>query len=288
MHVGFIGLRGDVASGGAAMARHIARAGFDVVVWRDDPEGLEHVADFPHDVTETLAELGARCEVVCLGYTGDVESMALDAPDFVATVDALLGSMRPGSVLSNHRAFGSPAELRALAERARARGLFVLDAMGSDPLPDPGRKPWQVMMVGGDPEGVATAEPVIASFAETVHLMGGPGSGQVAKLLNTAVYDANAANLAEALDFGAALGLDRRALVGLLQQSSGSSYALKTLLHYQRTPDLLARVVPIFGSRLDLLTEDAAAKGVEPSPLLDRARVGAEGLEATVAALPEA
>src|SRR3569832_1323332 len=64
------------------------------------------------------------------------------------------------------------------------------------------------VMVGGEADPFARAEPIIQSYARAVKLIGGPGSGQLAKMMNQIFIAGVVEGLAEAIHFGKMSGLD--------------------------------------------------------------------------------
>ncbi len=62
-------------------------------------------------------------------------------------------------------------------------------------------------------------------MASTILDMGGPGSGQLAKLVNQLLFDINAAALAEVLPLAVKLGLDPQKTGQIVNGGTGRSYA---------------------------------------------------------------
>ena len=58
-------------------------------------------------------------------------------------------------------------------------------------------------MVGGDAAAFARAEPVLAHYARAVTLMGGPGSGQLTKMVNQICIAGLVQALSEGINFAA-------------------------------------------------------------------------------------
>ena len=63
-------------------------------------------------------------------------------------------------------------------------------------------------MCGGDAEPFARAEKVIASYARACNLMGSPGSGQLAKMVNQICIAGLVQGLSEGIHFAKKAGLD--------------------------------------------------------------------------------
>jgi 3-hydroxyisobutyrate dehydrogenase-like beta-hydroxyacid dehydrogenase len=230
MKVGFAGL----GRMGRPMTRHVARAGHHVVAYDPDvpadtpPEELERAGvEVTDDVTQ-LAETEVSVSML---------------PDAAATEDLLLGERgllahsRPGHV---HVVMGTvgPAAVRALAEKAQAVGVMLIDApvSGSVSLAEAGTI---TTMVGADPGAFAAVRPVLAAMTRAQFHTGPVGSGSAAKLaVNLALASLNQA-VAEALLVATADGLDPAVFYDVLESSAVAapyvSYKRETFLSPETT-----------------------------------------------------
>lgn len=133
--------------------------------------------------------------------------------------------MAPGSVLVDHTT-ASAAVARELALLAAERELEFLDAPVSG-----GQAGAQngalTVMVGGEPEVFARAEPVIACYARMVRLMGQAGSGQLTKMVNQICIGSLLQGLSEALHFAECAGLDRMAAMEVISKGAAQSWQLE-------------------------------------------------------------
>jgi 3-hydroxyisobutyrate dehydrogenase len=84
------------------------------------------------------------------------------------------------------------------------------------------------IMVGGAPETLERARPLLAELGSPIVHTGGHGSGQAAKLCNNLVAGATMAALAEACALAEREGLEPATLYGLLRASTGDSRVLRT------------------------------------------------------------
>lgn len=90
-------------------------------------------------------------------------------------------------------------------------------------------------MFGGSEAALRQMLPIFETFAALVVHLGEVGSGQIAKLINNALLAANLGAVHMAVQSGLELGLNRDALMTLLSNSSGQSFALDS---YSRQSDL--------------------------------------------------
>ena len=78
------------------------------------------------------------------------------------------------------------------------------------------------VMCGGD-EADCRAEPVIAAYARSCQLMGGPGSGQLTKMVNQICIAGIVQALSEGLHFAELAGLDQQLVVETAWSIPGSA-----------------------------------------------------------------
>src|ERR1700744_4219828 len=181
--VGFIGL-GDQ---GAPIARAIAEAGFELHAWARNARSLDTLHGMRYVAHDSPAELGAASDIVglCLNVDDNVRE--------IMTSGGLLAAMRPGSVLVN-QGTGLPAFALEMTRLAGERGVAVLGAPVSAVHAGAYAKTL-VTLVGGEPAVIERCRPVFDSFSSKVAVMGGAGTGQMAKLINNALLMANQENL---------------------------------------------------------------------------------------------
>jgi 3-hydroxyisobutyrate dehydrogenase-like beta-hydroxyacid dehydrogenase len=172
--------------------------------------------------------------------------------------------MQSGSRIVIH-ATVDPRLCVLLAERAQARGIALIDApvSGGGPAAAAGTL---TVMAGGDKAAVEAARPIFASFASRIVHLGGVGSGQLAKLINNAMMAAHVAIADHALTAADRLGIDRGALVTLVQASSGRSFGFDV---YSRQPSAAA-----FAHAAQLLAKDVGLLGecLAPHPAFEALR----------------
>jgi 3-hydroxyisobutyrate dehydrogenase len=83
------------------------------------------------------------------------------------------------------------------------------------------------VMVGGDAEPYARAEPVIAHYARAVTLMGPSGAGQKCKMVNQICVAGVVQGLAEGLAFALHAGLDAKRVVDVISKGAASSWQME-------------------------------------------------------------
>ena len=215
MRVGIIGL----GIMGAPMARNLLRAGHPLTVhtrtraraaglladgaaWADSPAALAAAVD---------------AVVTMLPDTPAVEAV-------MAGPDGVLAGAR-AELLAIDMSTIDPAAARALAERASQTGVALLDA------PVSGGEQGAIagtlsIMVGGAAAAFDRAGPLFAALGKRVTYMGGPGQGQMTKLVNQVVGAGTLAAVAEGVLLAAGAGLDPAAVVEAVGGGAAASWML--------------------------------------------------------------
>ena len=252
--IGFIGL----GSQGGPMARRIAEAGYPLLLWARRRESLEAHADTSARIADSIAELGAQCDLVGV--------CVVDDAGVGQVCDALIPAMRPGSRIAIHSTI-HPDTCVALAAQAAERGIGLIDAPVSGGGSGAAAGTLTVMC-GGAQADFEAAKPVFAAFGGLIVLLGGVGAGQKAKLVNNALMAANMGLAHAALASGEALGIDRAALTALVKASSGRSFGFEV---FARLPQPLGPWpgAPLLRKDVGLLVD--AAPGSADAEALARA-----------------
>jgi len=216
MRVGVIGL----GIMGAPMARNLLRAGHAVTVHGRTPARVEALVSAGATVADSPAAVARDVDAVI--------TMLPDTPDVEAVVAGpagILAGARPG-LLAIDMSTIAPAAARTLAGRAAAAGVALLDA------PVSGGEQGAIagslsIMIGGDAAACERAKPIFAALGRQVTYMGGPGQGQMTKLVNQVVGATTLAAVAEGVVLAARAGLDPAAVVRALDAGAASSWMLR-------------------------------------------------------------
>lgn len=221
MDIGFIGL----GVMGTPMATHLAHAGHRLSVLDLDRELTDRVArQLDARAASTPAELARYSDVIITMLpNGQVVQQVVTGPDGV------LQGVRPGALLldtSSAEPWLTEATAAALAER----GARMVDAPVSGAA-------WGaadatlVFMVGGADADVERVRPLLQLMGRSVHHLGGLGCGHAMKCLNNCVTAMTFAATSEALVAGKRYGLDPKAMVDVLNESTGGSWITQTHYH---------------------------------------------------------
>jgi 3-hydroxyisobutyrate dehydrogenase len=213
MKVAFIGL----GVMGYPMAGHLVSAGHVVSVFNRSPEkAARWVAEHGGRAGASIAEAVSGCEAValCVGNDDDVRGC----------LDQLLPAMAPGGVVIDHTTT-SARLAREAAGLARAQGRWFVDAPVSG-----GQAGAQAgslsVMAGGEAAAFALAEPVIGAYAKAIRRIGGPGDGQLCKMVNQICIAGLVQGLAEAVHFAKTAGLDTEAVYQAVSKGAAQSWQM--------------------------------------------------------------
>ena len=231
---------------GYPMSGHLARAGHEVAVYnRTAAKAEAWVAEHGGKAAATPAEAarGARFVFACTGRDADLREIA-------AGPHGVLAAMEAGAVFIDHTTVS--AELsRELAALARARGCESLDApvSGGQSGAESGTL---TIMVGGEAEAYAHAEPLLRCYAKKSLLMGPAGAGQLTKMVNQICIAGLVQALSEGLRFAERAGLDLHRAVEGVSQGAAQSWQMD-----HRAKTMLRREFD-FGFAVDWMCKDLA------------------------------
>lgn len=206
---------------GYPMAGHLAKAGHKVTVYnRTEAKAQQWAEEFGgnHAATPRQAVQHARIVLCCVGNDDDLRSVVLGP-------DGALQGMKPGSVLVDHTT-ASAQVARELHHTAAQQQIGFVDAPVSG-----GQGGAQngvlTVMCGGDQAVFTQAEPVLQCYAQAVTLLGGPGSGQLCKMVNQICIAGLVQGLSEAIAFGQTAGLDMHEVVKVISKGAAQSWQLE-------------------------------------------------------------
>jgi 3-hydroxyisobutyrate dehydrogenase-like beta-hydroxyacid dehydrogenase len=206
---------------GAPMARHLAAAGHEVVVYnRTAAKALAWVALHGHRAAPTPGEAAAEADVValCVGNDDDVREVVLGS-------GGALDAMRPGAVLIDHTT-ASATLARELNGAAGDRGVGFVDAPVSGGQAGAENGQLTVMCGCDDADVFASAAEVIGAYAKACVHMGPSGAGQLTKMVNQICIAGVLQGLAEGVNFAQRAGLDVDQLVEVIGKGAAQSWQM--------------------------------------------------------------
>lgn len=213
--VAFIGL----GAMGSAMARHLLGAGHRLRVHARRAEAMQPFVAQGATACASPAEAARGVQFVFTNVTAtaDVEQVLLGAGGVIETA-------APGTIVIDHSTISAPAT-RAIAAKLADKGIEMLDCPVSGGVQGAQAATLSIM-VGGKPEVLERARPLLAKLGTTITHIGDHGAGQVAKACNQIVQVVNIEGIAEAMLFARAHGVDCATVLRALQAGFAGSRML--------------------------------------------------------------
>jgi 3-hydroxyisobutyrate dehydrogenase len=205
---------------GYPMARHLAAGGHEVTVYnRSRAKADSWVAAHGGRSAPTprAAAVGQDFVLSCVGNDDDLRSVTMGA-------DGAFSAMSPGSVFIDHTTVSADIA-RELHADAAIRGFGFLDSPVSGGQAG-AEKGQLTVMVGGDKETFDRAASLFKCYAKASRLLGPPGSGQLAKMMNQICIAGIVEGLAEAIHFGKKAGLDVEAAIDVISKGAAQSWQM--------------------------------------------------------------
>ena len=213
MKVAFIGL----GVMGFPMAGHLAAAGHEVSVYNRSPEKTRRWAEtYKGRGVDTAAGAAEGCELValCVGNDNDVRGVVGEIREVLAS----------GGIIVDHTTTSAKVA-REMADLMAAGGRFFVDAPVSGG--QAGAEKGQLsVMAGGDQAAFDRAEPVLQAYSKAVMRIGGPGSGQLAKMVNQIAIAGVVQGLAEAVHFTKNAGIDPALVYEAISKGAAQSWQM--------------------------------------------------------------
>ncbi|MEM0924238.1 MAG: NAD(P)-dependent oxidoreductase [Pseudomonadota bacterium] len=213
---------------GYPMAGHLAAKGHEVTVYnRSTAKAQKWVDAHGGRAVETPAAAaeGAEFVMACVGNDDDLRSVVLGETGAFA-------GMNSGTVFVDHTT-ASAEVARELQGIGAEQGIGFIDApvSGGQAGAENGVL---TVMCGGMPDIYARAEPVIMAYARACRLLGGPGAGQLTKMVNQICIAGLVQGLAEGVMFAQKAGLDGEAVFDVIGKGAAGSWQMdnrhKTML----------------------------------------------------------
>ena len=214
--IGFIGL----GVMGYPMAGHLQRAGHDVTVYnRTTSKADSWVAEYGgrSATTPRQAVNGAEVAMTIVGNDDDVRAVVLGD-------DGVLAGLAGGTVIVDHTT-ASASLARELQERCAASEVGFVDApvSGGQSGAENGAL---TVMCGGLDADFARVSDIIDAYAVAVTLLGGPGCGQLTKMVNQLCIAGLVQGLSEGLHLGMKAGLDIDLVVDVISKGAAGSWQM--------------------------------------------------------------
>ena len=207
---------------GYPMAGHLVKkGGHDVTVYnRTAAKAQQWAKEYAGKHAATPREAAKDCDFVmmCVGNDDDVRSV-------VYGDNGVLAGMKRGAILVDHTT-ASATVAREVHGKAKEKGIGFVDAPVSGG--QAGAVNGQLgIMCGGEQADFDKAKPVMDSYAKMCALIGGPGAGQLTKMVNQICIVGIAEGLAEAIAFAKRNKLDVEKVISVLSKGAAHSWQME-------------------------------------------------------------
>jgi len=248
---------------GYPMAGHLLKkGGHQVTVYnRSAAKAAQWVKEYGGSSAPSAREAAAGCDFVmmCVGNDDDVRSVALGEQGAIAGI-------RKGAILVDHTT-ASAVVARELHAKCKEKGIGFVDAPVSGG--QAGAVNGQLgIMCGGEAADFERARPVLDVYAKMCALIGGPGAGQLTKMVNQVIIVGMLQGLSEGLNFGKRAGLDMEKVISVISKGAAQSWQLEN-----RWKTMVEGKFEGFGFAVDWMRKDLnialaeAKKNGAPLPL---------------------
>ena len=216
-NVSFIGL----GVMGYPMAGYISKAGNNVTVFnRTKSKAEKWLNEYKGKMAETPAEAAKDSEYIftCVGNDNDLREVTFGDNGAFKTI-------KKGSVYIDNTT-ASATIAREIHEYAKKNGFGSLDApvSGGQAGAENGAL---TVMIGGDQPDFDKAKDKIDCYSKKMKLLGGPGNGQLAKMVNQICIAGLVQGLSEAINFGMKAGLNMEDVIEVISKGAAQSWQME-------------------------------------------------------------
>ena len=216
-NVAFIGL----GVMGYPMAGYISKAGHNVTVFnRTKSKAEKWLNEYKGKMAETPAEAAKDSEYIftCVGNDNDLREVTFGDNGAFKTI-------KKGSVYIDNTT-ASATIAREIHEYAKKNGFGSLDApfSGGQAGAENGAL---TVMIGGDQPDFDKAKDKIDCYSKKMKLLGGPGNGQLAKMVNQICIAGLVQGLSEAINFGMKAGLNMEDVIEVISKGAAQSWQME-------------------------------------------------------------
>ena len=205
---------------GFPMAGHLSNKGYNVTVYnRSEEKSKLWIKKYAGNYATSINEAVADSEIVfsCVGNDTALRDITLGR-------DKAFSGMKADSVFVDHTTTSSDIAIE-LSEIAKEYNIHFLDAPVSGGEVG-ALKGELTVMIGGENLIFDRINPMIRAYAKNITLIGGPGKGQVAKMVNQICIAGLIQALSEAISFSEKSGLDTKKVLGAISQGAAGSWQL--------------------------------------------------------------
>ena len=216
-NVAFIGL----GVMGYPMAGYISKGGHNVTVFnRTKSKAEKWIKEYKGKMADTPAKAAKDAEYIftCVGNDNDLREVTFGDNGAFKTI-------KKGAVYIDNTT-ASATIAREIHAYAKKNGFGSLDApvSGGQAGAENGAL---TVMIGGDQADFDKAKDKIDCYSKKMKLLGGPGNGQLAKMVNQICIAGLVQGLSEAINFGMKAGLNMEDVIEVISKGAAQSWQME-------------------------------------------------------------
>ena len=216
-NVAFIGL----GVMGYPMAGYISKGGHNVTVFnRTQSKADKWIKEFKGEKADTPAKAAAGADFIftCVGNDNDLREVTFGDNGIFKTI-------KNGSVYIDNTT-ASATIAREIYDYSKKNNFGFLDApvSGGQAGAENGAL---TVMIGGDQDSFDKASDKIKCYSKKMKLLGGPGSGQLAKMVNQICIAGLVQGLSEGINFGMKAGLNMEDVIEVISKGAAQSWQME-------------------------------------------------------------
>ena len=216
-NVAFIGL----GVMGYPMAGYISKGGHNVTVFnRTKSKSEKWIKQYKGKIAETPAEATKDAEFVftCVGNDNDLREVTFGT-------HGIFKAIKKGSIYIDNTT-ASAKIAKEFYDYAKKNEFGSLDApvSGGQAGAENGAL---TVMIGGDQTDFDRAKDKIDCYSKKIKLLGGPGNGQLAKMVNQICIAGLVQGLSEGINFGMKAGLNMEDVIEVLSKGAAQSWQME-------------------------------------------------------------
>jgi len=216
-NVAFIGL----GVMGYPMAGYISKGGHNVTVFnRTKSKAEKWIGEYKGKLANTPEEAAKDAEYIftCVGNDNDLREVTFGDK-------GVFKSIKKGSVYIDNTT-ASAKIAKEIYDYAKKNGFGSLDApvSGGQAGAENGAL---TVMIGGDQADFDKAKDKIGCYSKKMKLLGGPGNGQLAKMVNQICIAGLVQGLSEGINFGMKAGLNMEDVIEVISKGAAQSWQME-------------------------------------------------------------
>lgn len=244
---------------GFNMAKNLLNDGFSVIGTTRVPEKREEFTRLGGKIVENAAEAAKLAKIIVLLLPSETA--------FHSVLDELDNACEPGSIVVEMDTFPI-SEKEMLRDRLEPKGVRVIDAPISGTVPHVINRSLSVF-ASGDQEAWEYVRPFIEPLCSKIFYVGEYGNGMKMKLIANQLVTINNVATAEAVLFSVKMGMDPKAMLEAITQSSAlTPLSVRGPIMAARSWEKPTMTHNVYWKDINII-RDALHKYGSPSPLFN-------------------